>query len=715
MPDHGTGDELADGSVRVGHLQGGEEQTELRIGIGLPGRSAGTAPGQAIVPLADGRLEGTGGQDRGDGGTSLQGVEAPTAFGAAAPGNQGDEPQGDAQHQRPPIHGGRTVPRALGAVKACALTVPIDGRYTSRGIARGGNDLRLARGVPALSRPLLGEILVKRGVCTPEQVEEALAYQKEKGCKIGEALVKLKHVTPMDVTRALAKQFALPFVDLGKLEIPQDVVESVPRSVITEHNIVPIQKKKRSIVIATSDPLDFYALDNLRFILNTEVEPVLATKEAVRNAISQYYGMVNDLDAVIDDLTSSEIELRGDALGDEKVEEEDEDAPVIRLVQLIITEAIKKRASDVHIEPMAGKLRIRYRIDGVCVEQDSPPKKLQGAIISRVKIMAGMDMAEKRRPQDGRINMTIAGRAVDFRVNALPSRHGESVVLRILDKEKALVTLDKLGFEERNYQQFQKIIKRPNGIFLVTGPTGSGKTTTLYAALQELNRPDVKIITAENPVEYAIAGINQSEVKHKIGLDFSRILRSMLRQAPNIVLVGEIRDEETAKIAIEAALTGHLVFSTLHTNDAPSSITRLIDMGVKPFLVSSAVLAIMAQRLIRVLCQKCKQPVQPEETELKMVGLAPQAVGNRTIYGPVGCEECNGTGYRGRKGVYELMEMNTELRDLAFKKAPTDHLRAAAVRSGMATLQQDACRKVLMGVTTLDEVLRITHQADLAL
>jgi type II secretory ATPase GspE/PulE/Tfp pilus assembly ATPase PilB-like protein len=363
---------------------------------------------------------------------------------------------------------------------------------------------------------------------------------------------------------------------------------------------------------------------------------------------------------------------------------------------------------------MEKKLRVRYRIDGECVEVDAPPKRLQGSILARLKIMSNMDIAEKRVPQDGRIKMKAVGREIDLRVSALPASHGESVVMRILDKEAALVDMDLVGFHPNDLTRINTIMTRPNGVLLVTGPTGSGKTTTLYAMLKSLNRTDTKIITAENPVEYNLEGINQCQVNHIIGLDFPRILKAMLRQAPNIILIGEIRDKETADIAVQAALTGHLVFSTLHTNDAPSSITRLIDMGVKPFLVASAVQAIMAQRLVRKLCNNCKEGYKPAEAELKMIGLKPAEIAGSTIYRPVGCETCGQKGYKGRLGVFELMEMDTIIREMTFKKESSQALRAQARRTGgMMTLQEDGNRKVLMGVTSIEEILSITHRADL--
>lgn len=560
----------------------------------------------------------------------------------------------------------------------------------------------------------LGKILQDKGWANDDQITRALEYQNSNQCKIGEAMVRLSYCTQEQVTRALAIHFQLPFANLAKHEIPQELLERVPKDVALEHKIVPVAQKGRTLIIAMSDPLDFFTLDNLRFILNTEVDCALATPEAVDEALDNYYRLAGGYDDVLGEGEDDEsVEFgRGEYAGEDG---EADDAPVIKLVHMIISNALKERASDIHIEPMEKDLRVRYRIDGVCQVQESPPKRLQGPVLSRIKIMARMDMAEKRRPQDGRIKLKLHGREIDLRVSALPSVHGESIVMRILDKEKGLVDLPVLGFDESDLVRFNRIIKRPNGIFLVTGPTGSGKTTTLYAALKELNRPDVKIITAEHPIEYNITGINQAEVRHEIGLDFQRILRAMMRQAPNIILVGEIRDRETADIAIQAALTGHLVFSTLHTNDAPSALTRLIDMGVKPFLVASAVMAVMGQRLIRMLCDDCKQPYDPTDVELRQVGITRADLGENQIYEakPGGCPECQGKGYRGRKGIYELLEMSSDLRDMTFEKKPTMELRAKSRSEGMSTLQEDAVRKLLKGMTTFEEILRVTHTADL--
>ena len=570
-----------------------------------------------------------------------------------------------------------------------------------------------------MAKKKIGQILIEMKYVTSAEVEEALAKQKggDKR-KLGELLVEDKACDEEQVAKAVAHQHGLKYCQISKFTIPPDVIASMAKEVAVENTIIPLKRGKRELVIAAENPLDFFQLDNLRFQLGLEVSAVIASKVEIIGAIQRYYGETAFIEQAGEDI-DDQIGLRGDTTGDDdNWDGEDENAPIVKLASQIIAEAIKKRASDIHIEPMERKVRLRYRIDGDCVEQESIPKKIQGALISRFKIMARMKPEEKRIPQDGRIKMKHQGREIDFRVNSLPATHGESIVLRILDKEKALVDLEILGLHSSDYEKFNKIIRRPNGIFLVTGPTGSGKTTTLYAALKKLNRPDIKIITAENPVEYNIEGINQAEVDHTIGRGFSTILKAMLRQAPNVILVGEIRDEETATVGIQAALTGHLVFSTLHTNDAPSSLSRLTDMGVKPFLVASAILAILAQRLLRRLCNECKEVIDPRQIEpwqFNAVGLKPEQLRGKKLFQPVGCDNCNGTGYRGRLGAYELMEMTNKIRELAFEGAHTNDIRAAAVQEGMASLQMDGVRKVLDGHTTIDEVLVITHRQDLKL
>ncbi|MBX3471326.1 MAG: Flp pilus assembly complex ATPase component TadA [Planctomycetes bacterium] len=568
-----------------------------------------------------------------------------------------------------------------------------------------------------MAKKRIGQILIEMGYVTQAEVDAALADQKKGGSKkLGELLVEAKACDEEQVAKAIAHQHSLKYCQISKFSVPPDVVSAVAKDVATEVTIMPLKKGKRSLVVAAENPLDFFQLDNLRFRLGVEVEAVIASRLEILAAINKYYGETLGLEEAMEGM-GEEIALKRDLQQD--VDEADgDDAPIIRLVNQIIAEAVKKRASDIHVEPMERKVRLRYRIDGDCVEQEPIPKKLQGALLSRLKIMAKMKPEEKRTPQDGRIKLRLAGRDIDFRVNSLPATHGESIVLRILDKESALVDLEILGLHTTDFEKFNRIIKRPNGIFLVTGPTGSGKTTTLYAALKKLNKPDVKIITAENPVEYNLEGINQAEVNHEIGRTFSVILKAMLRQAPNVILVGEIRDEETATVGIQAALTGHLVFSTLHTNDAPSSISRLTDMGVKPFLVASAVLAILAQRLLRRLCPKCKEPIEIRDLpdwQLASVGLKPEQVRGKQLFGPVGCDNCNGSGYRGRLGVYELLEMGPQVRELAFNEAHTTEIRKAAIQNGMTSLQVDGVRKVLDGLTTIDEVLVITHRQDLKL
>jgi type IV pilus assembly protein PilB len=557
----------------------------------------------------------------------------------------------------------------------------------------------------AAARRMIGEILVDMGISTPQQIQQALRQQMSGDTrKIGEILIDQGVCTSEDITLGLAEQHELEMVDLDNVDIPRDVLSMIEASLARQHKIVPIDYSDGTLTVAIPDPLDIFGLDELRFVLNCNIDPVLATHDAIERAITNYYGLEeHKVDELLGEMGEDlEVVKLGETEGETDSED---DAPVIRLVMLLIMNAVKARASDIHVEPMADRLRIRYRVDGVCFEVEPPPKRLQGPILSRIKIMAGMDMAEKRRTQDGRIKLHAAGRDLDLRVSALPATHGESIVMRILDRESLLLGLEELGFHSDDIKTYHSLITKPNGIILITGPTGSGKTTTLYATLADLNRSDRKIITAEDPVEYHISGLNQCQVHRKIGMTFQRILRAMLRQAPNIILVGEIRDRETAEIAIQAALTGHLVFSTLHTNDAPSALTRLIDMGVAPFLVASSIQAVMAQRLVRVICPDCKVPTKPDIVRLKAVGLRDEQIKGRTFYVGRGCQACRNTGFRGRKGIFELMVLNTRLREIAFNKQSTDSIRTQALRDGMHTLFMDGLRKVLDGWTTLEEVL----------
>lgn len=558
----------------------------------------------------------------------------------------------------------------------------------------------------------IGQMLLQKGLVDEKQIERALEYQDKstEQLRLGEILEKFGFVSEEDVLQCVGEQFDVPVVDLGNIKPQGEALEAVPRNTAKMHNIMPLKLRDGALTVAMPD-VDLCTIDNLQFVLNKEVKPVLAPPDQIAQSIERYYGAEEStVDNMLREFTESEVSFAELSEEDEEGAEgmdEEEGAAIIRLVNLIIGEAVRARASDVHIEPLADRLRIRYRVDGVCQEVESPPKRLQNTMTARLKLMAGMDLAEKRRPQDGRILMKTAGRQIDLRVSNIPCTDGESIVMRILDKEAVKVNLGELGFHEDDLGRFEDIIRHPNGMFLVTGPTGSGKTTTLYAALNALNRPDTKILTAEDPVEYHISGINQVEVQDDIDRTFPNILRAMLRQAPEIILVGEIRDEETAEIAIRAALTGHLVFSTLHTNDAPTAIPRLIDLGIKPFLVASSVVASMAQRLVRTVCKNCKEPHEYSEKYLEAVGWTEEDVADVTFYKGAGCPDCSGTGYRGRIGVFELMEMTQDVRDMAFEKATAGEIRSKAREQGMITLMEDGLRKVKAGITTLEEVLRV--------
>lgn len=551
--------------------------------------------------------------------------------------------------------------------------------------------------------------LVEDGSISEDQLNEAEEMAATLGVSAADALVRLGYVSSGDMAQLQAQEYGHEFVNLDVMEIPPSVIGLIPESVARENIVIPLGVDDDRLRVAMMNVNDLDVIDKLRFMVNRDIEPVGAPKESIQNAINRYYGgsETESVDSMLMEFTETAIDFTETEVTQSKAEKDEENSPVVRLCNLIVSEAVKMRASDIHVEPFEDRIRVRYRIDGVLVERDSPPRRLLSALTSRFKIMARMDIAEKRRPQDGRIKTRASGKDFDLRVSILPTKHGQAIVMRILDRENIKVGIRNLGFSEENYRRFQSIIRRPNGIFLVTGPTGSGKTTTLYSALGELNRPDRKIITAEDPVEYYLPGINQVEVKHDIGLDFSRIIRAMLRQAPNVILVGEIRDTETADMAIQASLTGHLVFSTLHTNDAPSSITRLIDMGVEPFLVASSVMAIMAQRLIRVVCQKCKEPYTPDPSEIQYFEIGPDQVEEATFMRGKGCNHCQHTGYRGRNAVFELMIMNSTLREMTFRSEPAQNIRRQARLFGMKTLVEDALARSLLGKTTLVEVYKL--------
>ena len=553
------------------------------------------------------------------------------------------------------------------------------------------------------------DVLVDMGIVTEEQVGPVRDEAQAKGDGVVDSLVSRKILSATDVAQAKASHFGVELVNLGELKLSDEVIAALPRHVAKRYRAVPIAKHGENVVVAVSDPSDLDTADSLQRLVPGDVEFRVATDEDIDLALNRYYGAADDsVGKMIQDITEGEVDvatLKGAQSDDGAVVEAD--APIIKLVNTLIVEAFKARASDIHLEPLAQTFRVRYRIDGVLHEMKSPPKRLQPSIISRLKIQSNMSIAERRIPQDGRIQAQVAGKLIDLRVSCLPTSHGESIVMRILDKEGLRLGLPELGFFTDDQQTFERLIGLPDGILLVTGPTGSGKTTTLYSCLNFINRPDRKIITVEDPVEYLLAGINQVQVNETVGLTFSRALRSILRQSPNVIMLGEIRDMETATIAINASLTGHLVFSTLHTNDAPSAVTRLIDIGVKPFLVASSTRALMAQRLVRKICKRCGTAYEPPETELKSLNIDPAAAAGATFKRGKGCNECS-NGYRGRFGIFEIFVIDDEARKLIYEKVSSAVLRTRAREMGMRTLREDGARKVLAGLTSPEEVIRAT-------
>ena len=559
----------------------------------------------------------------------------------------------------------------------------------------------------------LGQILKEKGIISEEQLSRALAYQKKQSIRLGEALTEMGIADYEDIICGLAEQFDFQVVNPMAISIPEDVIATIQKNIAKKHSIIPITKQGGLLIVAISDPLDIGTLEDLRFRLNSNVECVLATKKNIEDAIVKYYDKVSvkekagSFDGYLDGFKSI-INATDKSFDYKPGVEEKVEAPIVKLVAFIIDEAVKSRASDIHIEPFPTKTRIRYRIDGVCQEVHSIKRGIHDALISRIKILSRIDITEKRKPQDGRISSEVADRPIDIRVSTIPTTCGESIVMRILEKSTVLIQLKNMGFSNYDYINFKSILKKPNGIFLITGPTGSGKSTTLYASLNEVDRSEKKIITVEDPIEYNLSGINQSQVNDTIDLTFPRILRSVLRQDPDIIVIGEIRDIETAEIAVTSALTGHLVLSTLHTNDAPSSIARLVDMGVKPFLLSSSIQAILAQRLVRVICPKCKVPCKIEKSVLEALNLDSIDLENTEFYHGTGCEYCNKTGYRGRKPIFEFMCINAEMRNAIFKNEGTRELRKIAHANGMTTLVEDGLRAARAQITTLEEVIRIT-------
>src|SRR5579863_4549868 len=565
----------------------------------------------------------------------------------------------------------------------------------------------------------LGEILVRDSLISAEQLKQALEHQKREGGRLGTCLVKLGLVSDEDITAVLSRQYGVPSINLKFYEVDPSVIKLIPQETAVRYQIVPLSRVGSTLTIAMTDPTNVFAMDDIKFMTGFNVEPVVASETAITEAIGKFYGAaesVEELDKVMKDLAGEEAALE---LSQEEadmdlasLEKAAEEAPIIKLVNLILTDALKRGASDIHVEPYENEMRVRFRVDGVLQTVMNPPLKLRDAMTSRMKIMAKLDIAEKRLPQDGRIMIKFKAdgkkKELDFRVSTVPTLYGEKIVLRLLDKENLRLDMTKLGFEAESLKKFERNILKPYGMVLVTGPTGSGKTNTLYSSVARLNTVDTNIMTAEDPVEFQLAGINQVQMKEQIGLNFAAALRAFLRQDPNIILVGEIRDFETAEIAVKAALTGHLVLSTLHTNDAPSTISRLMNMGIEPFLVATSVNLICAQRLVRRICSNCKEELEVPEQALIDAGYSPEEVKTTKIYHGKGCTTCNKGGYKGRTGLYEVMEVNDELRELILVGASALELKKKAIEQGMITLRRSGLIKVGLGMTTMEEVLRET-------
>jgi type IV pilus assembly protein PilB len=566
----------------------------------------------------------------------------------------------------------------------------------------------------------LGEILVKENLITTEQLKKALEHQRHNGGKLGSVLMKLGYITDDQITGVLSRQYGVPSINLKYYEVDQNVIKLIPQDTAVRYQIVPLSRVGSTLTIAMTDPTNVFAMDDIKFMTGFNVEPVVASESAISEAIAKFYGDTSNdeaLSQVMKDLADQEeadLELSSDQedLDAAALEKAAEEAPIIKLVNLVLTDAVKRGASDIHVEPYETDLRVRFRIDGMLQSVMSPPFKLKDAITSRMKIMAKLDISEKRLPQDGRIMIKYRQdgkrKELDFRVSTVPTLYGEKVVLRLLDKENLRLDMTKLGFEPDSLAKFERQILKPYGMVLVTGPTGSGKTNTLYSSVSRLNTLDTNIMTAEDPVEFQLNGINQVQMKEQIGLNFAAALRAFLRQDPNIILVGEIRDFETAEIAVKAALTGHLVLSTLHTNDAPSTISRLMNMGIEPFLVATSVNLICAQRLVRRICSNCKEQVDVPQQALIDAGFPPEEAKTTKIYKGKGCSVCNKGGYKGRAGLYEVMEINDELRELILVGASALELKKKAIEQGMFTLRRSGLVKVAAGITTIEEVLRET-------
>ena len=564
------------------------------------------------------------------------------------------------------------------------------------------------------SDDMIIDILKENGKITDEQIESAKGEVGVRASTLLGVLVVLGALDEKELVAFLADYFSMEAFDISDNTIEPDVLDTVPADFARANMIMPVRCEAGVLTIAMINPMDVDVIDNLMIELgknektaDLQIETVVAGPVDIQNALDLYY-RGQQLASAVEDASTDDYDQALKGIGEMVEGEDGDEAPIIRFVSAVISQAYHLRASDIHIEPLEKRVRIRYRIDGVLKEMESPPKRLQGPIISRLKIMSGMNMAERRVPQDGRIKFAVDRVTLDLRVSALPGTHGESVVMRILDKSSLMLGLEELGFLEEDEQTFRRLISLPNGVLLVTGPTGSGKTTTLYGCLNFLNKPDVKLVTVEEPVEYMLPGVNQVQVNNEINFGFPEALRSILRQAPNIIMVGEIRDQITAEIATQASLTGHLVFSTLHTNDAPSAVTRLVDMGVKPFLVATSIIGVMGQRLVRTVCPECKVEYTPDARTIRALDLDEDYIKSHKWLHGKGCDNCNNTGYKGRKGIFELMTVNDEIRHLIYQCVPSNEIRKVARKIGMKTLREDGLKKAERGITTLEEVLRIT-------
>ncbi|MDW8208925.1 MAG: type II secretion system ATPase GspE [Chloroherpetonaceae bacterium] len=563
-----------------------------------------------------------------------------------------------------------------------------------------------------LRRALLGSILVEEGLITPEQLEIGLAEQRrtESGKRIGEILIGLRYLSEAGLLRALSRQLDCPIVDLNQEPPDPEALGIVPSEFAMRHNLLPLRRNDETLVVAMADPLDIHAIDDLRLLTGLDIAPMLAAQSDIRRLCEQHYmsRMLQD----VRDAERAAVEEE-DSLDVADLQKMAKEELVIQMVNLIINQAIQDRASDIHIEPFEKETRVRYRIDGVLHEVNAPPKRFHAAVVSRIKILADLNIAERRLPQDGRMRIRSAGRQIDLRVATVPTLYGEGVVMRILDKQTAMLGLTELGMSRDVFTKYRRLIQEPHGIILVTGPTGSGKTTTLYASLNEIYSVEKKIITVEDPVEYQLHGVNQIQVHPQIGLTFASGLRSIVRQDPDIIMVGEIRDHETVEIAIHAALTGHLVFSTLHTNDAAGAVSRLLDMGAEPYLVASSLIGVVAQRLVRINCPRCRQPYDEKPEALREIGIDPETVRRTPLMRGVGCAECRGVGFKGRGGIYEFLQIDENIRRMVVDRVPASHIKQYAQKhQGMVTMLQDGRDKVLQGETTIQEVLRVCQRED---